>query len=226
MNSKGQGHSLTLAQCHPDSTFSNFFSLETAKPIKVNFHVKLPCSNGHGHMTKMASMPIYGKNLKIVFSGIRPRWLPCPYMKKKLKIVFSGTKKVDDLESWYAASDTRVLPSLFKRWLGWTWPFFRQGQIWSPMLLYMEKGKTMAFSETILVGRCSQLNEYMKLYEYQRWSSFTNLGPRSLIQHFQTSFPKKTLGHLKPNFIWSLHGWLCWKFVQMFRVTWPRWLPV
>ena len=33
------------------------------------------------------------------------------------------------------------------------------------------------------------------------------------------------LGRLKPNFLWSLHGMLGWKFVQMFRVTWPRWLP-
>ena len=45
-----------------------------------------------------------------------------------------------------------------------------------------EKGKTMDFSEIILVcdikvGRCSQLNEYMKLYEYQRSRSFIDLGP-------------------------------------------------
>ena len=45
------------------------------------------------------------------------------------------------------------------------------------------------------------------------------------IQHFKTSFPKTTLGQLKPNFILSLHGILGWKFVQMFRVTLPRWLP-
>ena len=44
------------------------------------------------------------------------------------------------------------------------------------------------------------------------------------IQHFKTSFPKTTLGHLKPNFVLSLHGILGWKFVQMFRVTWSRWL--
>ena len=36
-----------------------------------------------------------------------------------------------------------------------------------------EEGKTIDFSETIIVygievGRCSQLNEYMKVYEYQR----------------------------------------------------------
>ena len=39
------------------------------------------------------------------------------------------------------------------------------------MFLYGEKVKTMDFSETIVaydinVGTCSQLNEYMKLYEY------------------------------------------------------------
>ena len=42
---------------------------------------------------------------------------------------------------------------------------------------------------------------------------------------FQTFFPKTTQGHLKPNFIWSLHGILRWKFVYTFRVTWPGWLP-
>ena len=45
-----------------------------------------------------------------------------------------------------------------------------------------EKGKTMDFSETIVVcnhkvNRCSQLNKYMKLYEYQRSRSFIDLGP-------------------------------------------------
>ena len=45
-----------------------------------------------------------------------------------------------------------------------------------------EKNKTMDFSETIIVYdmkycRCSQLNEYTKLYEYQRSRSFIDLGP-------------------------------------------------
>ena len=35
MNIKGQGHSLTLVLGHSDSTFTNFFSLETAWPIKA-----------------------------------------------------------------------------------------------------------------------------------------------------------------------------------------------
>ena len=70
MNVKGQGRSLTLVQSHSDSTFSNFFSLETARPTETKFHVALPLdggmkvsSNSLCHMTKIATMPIYGKNL-------------------------------------------------------------------------------------------------------------------------------------------------------------------
>ena len=68
MHIKGQGHSLTLAQGHSDSAFY-FFSLETAKPIEAPFHLyplwdegTKVCSNGPGHKTNMAAMPIYGKN--------------------------------------------------------------------------------------------------------------------------------------------------------------------
>ena len=53
------------------STISNIFSSETAWPIKAKFYVEPPweggtkvCINGPGRMTKMAAMPIYGKNLK------------------------------------------------------------------------------------------------------------------------------------------------------------------
>ena len=49
----------------------NIFSSETTGPLKVKFHIELlrdggtkVCSNGPGHMIKMAAMPIYGKNLK------------------------------------------------------------------------------------------------------------------------------------------------------------------
>ena len=68
MNIKGQGHSLTFIQDHSDS---NFFSLETSRPIEGKFHVSPPwdrgmkvCSNGLCHMTNMAAIPIYGKKLK------------------------------------------------------------------------------------------------------------------------------------------------------------------
>ena len=48
----------------------NIFSSETALPIKAKLHVEPLWEggtkvyiNGPGHMTKMAAMPIYGKNL-------------------------------------------------------------------------------------------------------------------------------------------------------------------
>ena len=51
------------------------------------------CSNGPGHMTRVAAMPIYGKNHK----------------KNLLQ-----NQMTDDLESWYAASGAGVLSNLFK----------------------------------------------------------------------------------------------------------------
>ena len=61
---------------HRPSTISNVFS-ETARPIKAKFYVEPRWEggmkvyiNGPGHMTKMAAMPIYGKNpSKIFFFG-------------------------------------------------------------------------------------------------------------------------------------------------------------
>ena len=52
-------------------TISNDFSSETTGPIVIQFHLQPPgpsgqkiCSNGLGHMTRMAAMPIYCKNFK------------------------------------------------------------------------------------------------------------------------------------------------------------------
>ena len=93
MNIKGEGHLLTMIQGHSISTFSNFFFLGTAWSIEAKFYVAPPWeaglkvwSDGLGHMTKMADMSIYDKNLK------------------------------NHLESWFAALGTRVLESLFKWW--------------------------------------------------------------------------------------------------------------
>ena len=60
-----------------------------------------------------------------------------------------------------------------------------------------EKVKTMGFSETVVVydikvGRCSQLNEYLKLYEYQRSRSFTDLGPNHADSIFLNFFSSIT----------------------------------
>ena len=58
-----------MVQGRSDTTFSSFFFLEAAWPIEAKFDL-YPAwdggtkvwSNGLVHMTKMAAMPIYGKN--------------------------------------------------------------------------------------------------------------------------------------------------------------------
>ena len=114
------------------STISNDFSSETTGPIATKFHIQPPgllgkksCSNGLGHMTNMAAMPIYGKNLK-KSSSPEPldRWpwnLVC-------SIVYGSTTKVVQIMT-----------------LGWPWPILRQGQILSHRLLYGKKWKLFIF---------------------------------------------------------------------------------
>ena len=57
-------------RCRRRQQCLNIFSSETAWPIKAKLYVEPPWEggtkvyiNGPGHMTKLASMPIYGKNL-------------------------------------------------------------------------------------------------------------------------------------------------------------------
>ena len=63
-----------------------------------------------------------------------------------------------------------------------TMTYFMTRSILVPYAFVWEKVKTMDFSETIVVydikvGICSQVNEYVKLYEYQRSRSLIDLGP-------------------------------------------------
>ena len=77
-----------------------------------------------------------------------------------------GNQKAVDLESWYASSGARVLPSLLK----WPWVdldlFYGKSNL-VPYAFVWEKGKTMDFSETIVV--CD-----LKLATYD-WSDKTFL---------------------------------------------------
>ena len=57
----------------------------------------------------------------------------------------------------------------------------------------MGKVKTMDCSETIVVydikvGICSQVNEYMKFYEYRRSLLLVDLGPNFRFNIFKLSF--------------------------------------
>ena len=170
MNIKGQGHSLTFVQCHSDSTFSNFFSLETDGLIQAKFHVEPPwdrgmknCSNGLCHMTNIAAMLLYSKNLKKVFFS---------RTKRPMTLSVGMQHRVLEYYQVYSNDDPGLALTSFTAMSN----LIHYAFVWV-------KAKTMDFSETILVCDikvCRQLNEYMNLYEYQRSRSFIDLRPRSL----------------------------------------------
>ena len=69
---------IDLGPNHSDSMFLNFFFSITTWLIEAKFYVESPwdagtkaCSNYLGHMTKMATMPIYGKIFRKIFSGTK-----------------------------------------------------------------------------------------------------------------------------------------------------------
>ena len=73
--------------------FSNIFFYKTAWPIKPKFYMEPPWEGGTkvykdglGHMTKMAAMPIYGKN---------------------------PNQKTYDLETWHVSLGSQALQSLY-----------------------------------------------------------------------------------------------------------------
>ena len=93
-----------------------------------------------------------------------PIWPPCPYLVKTWK---NKSFSLEPKCRWHwklvcsigCASTTKFILMMT---LGWPWPILRQGQIWSPMLLYGEKGKTMDFSEIIVVcGRSMQSTKWV-----------------------------------------------------------------
>ena len=121
-----------------------------------------------GHMTNMAAMPIYGENLK-----------------KKQNKLFPGTKRPITLK---VGTQHRVLEYYqvcSNDDPGLRLTYFTAMSNLIHFVFLWEKDKTMDFSEAVVVcdmkvGRCSQLNEYMKQYEYQRSGSFIDLHRKSL----------------------------------------------
>ena len=124
----------------------NIFS-ETTGPNKVKFHMELlwdggtyVCSNDPGHMTKMAAIAIYGKNLK--------------------KIFFSGTKRSITLKLGMKHWVHGYYQVCSNDDTGLTLTYFTARSHLVPFVFVWEKGKTMDFIETIVVydiiiGRCS-----------------------------------------------------------------------
>ena len=92
---------------------------------------------------------------------------------------------------------------------GLTLTYFTARSNLVPYAFVWEKVKTMDFSDTIVVydvkvGRCSQLDEYMKVYEYKRTRSIFDLGPNlsdSMFLNFFSSIttrPIEAKFHVKP----------------------------
>ena len=114
----------------------NIFSSETTGQIEAKFHKCLHgicgtkvCSNGPGHMTKVAAMPVYGTNLK----KSSP---PEPKGRWPWNLVCS-------IGCW---STTKFVQMMTLRW---PWPILRHGQIWSLMLLYGKKIKLWIFQKLL-----------------------------------------------------------------------------
>ena len=136
MNIKSQGHSLILVQGHSDSTFSDFFFLETAWPIEAKLYVVPPwdggtevCSAGPSHITKMAVMPIYGKNLK--------------------KIFFSGTKRSMTLKLGMQHQVIEYYQICSTDDPGLSLTYFMAGSYLVPYAFVWEKDKTMDFQKLL-----------------------------------------------------------------------------
>ena len=89
------------------------------------------CSNGPGHMTSMATMPIYGKNLKKnFFSGTKmPMALKLGMQHRVLKYYQVCSNDNPGLTLTYFTARSNLVPNAF----------------------ICEKGKAMDFSETIVV---------------------------------------------------------------------------
>ena len=122
-------------------------------------------TNELGHMTNMATMPIYGKTLKNLL------------LQKQ---------QADDVENWYVALSMQVLPRLFKLWPWVDLDLFYVKVKFGHIGFCMGKSENyLFFFETIAalglkVAWSIQLNELMKLIEYQSSTSSFDLGQRSL----------------------------------------------
>ena len=135
---KVQGHSLTFIEDHSASTFSIFFSLETASQLKPNFI----CSLQTMREWKWAQM-IY---------VAWPRWLPCPFMVKIFKKVFSGTERPKTLK---LGMQHWILKYMYRQFCsneapGLTLTYFTARSILVPYAFVWEKVKTKDFPMVVL----------------------------------------------------------------------------
>ena len=127
------------------------------------------------------------------------------HIVKTFKKIFSGTKRPMTLKLSMQHHVREYYQVCSNDDLGLTLTCFMARTNLVPYDFVWENGKTMDFSETVVVcdvkvGRCSKLNEFMNLYDLSKVTQ---------IQHIQTY----------SNFMQSLHDTGERKFVQMVQVT-------
>ena len=122
MNIKGQCHSLTFVQGHSDSTFSNFFCSENARPIEANFHMEPPCYVRNENLFKCSRSHDHAHI-----------WW------KTSKIFFFGTNRLMTLKLGIQHQVLECYQCFHMMTMGWPWPFLWQGQICFRMLLHGRK---------------------------------------------------------------------------------------
>ena len=116
-------------------------------------------------------------------------------------------QKADDIETWYAAFGTQVVPNLSKLWHWVYLDTFDNKVKFGPFYLCMGNRlncrlmKSMRW-KLVHIVKWVHDNLWLSRVKVIHWP----LSKVTQIQHFQTSCPQKPLGRLKPNFIWSLHG--------------------
>ena len=88
-------------------------------------------SNGPGHMTKMAAMPIYGKNLKKTFFS---------RTKRLMTLKVGMLHRVFQYYQFYSNDDLEL-----------TFTYFTARSNLFPYAFLWEKGKTMVFSIPVVV---------------------------------------------------------------------------
>ena len=146
------------------------------------------CSNGPGHTTKMAAMPIYGKNLKkIFFSGI----------KRPMTLNLGMHHRV--LQYYQLCSDDDP---------GLTLTYFTARSNLVPYAFAWEKGKIVGFSETIVLYDLKLATDDQSDKRFLFTSKLCSLGvcmllPRGYI-HVLNHEKKNVLNQTTKRFLWNL----------------------
>ena len=107
--------------------------------------------NELGHMTNMAAIPIYGKNLK---KSSTPEPIDQWPWNLVCSIVYANTTKIIQIMN-----------------LRWPWPILRQGQIWSHRLLYGKKWNFLFFGNFCSLRSQSWLKHSTKWVNKVEWVS-------------------------------------------------------